>query len=222
MKKYLFVIILVSIIGLLAKVNLYVTQSSKNSVIDSLESRINDSTGASEYNFLIKVDTQKKIFKVRQEIIWRNITNQDLKTIYLYLPVNAFQNNKTEFAKNFTLNDENYTGLKFNEILVNGTQSKLKFIKDTRESNYDKTLAKIDLEKAINPKESSRIILDYFFVIPKSIKSFGYEPGENYFVFDNFYVRIAAFENGNWVLNQVHSYSDQPKSSSNFSAKIEF
>jgi len=176
--------------------------------------------GLNEYSFIVKISTDKKKSEVEQKIKLKNNSNIPLNEIYLSFPVNAFSGNETEFSKINPLTSENISRYNVKNIQIDGIVSKAEFIKTEAGNNPDSTAAKIRLNKEIKPNEFIEINISYSFRIPKSVKNFGYAPGENYFVFDNWYPFVVPLINNKWQINQIHSFSNPVKENANYSAKV--
>ena len=220
MKKIVIIIFLISLFALLAQMIPNVEHLSKDNRSLIKEFSIPKPFVKPFYRFKIKVDTENDIFFANQEITWKNCSNVQQNKIYFYLPVNAFENNNTEFTKNFLLKSENFTKINFSKISVNQKPVELKFIKTKNEFYSDQTLAYVSLDFPISPDSLLKINLEYSFSIPRSFRNLGYAPGHNFYVFDNFYPRIATLNNDEWILNQVHSYSMPPENKADFIAEI--
>lgn len=221
MKKFVIIIFLISLLALLAKLNNQDYLSSNSKPIYPKSSFIKGQS-ESTYNFKIYVDTDKNILQVNQQIIWKNNSRESQSRVYLYLPINSLESPKTEFAKNFSIENEHLTKIDFSKIFANGFSIVLKYITESRFTNFDRTLAYFDLKHPIFPDSTLKLEMEYKIKIPKSFKNFGYAPGRNFFMFDKFYPRIAVFENGKWILNQVHSFSSQAECNSNFLAEVNY
>ena len=222
MKNAIIIIVLFFVLSALIPLANKLSKENTKSVKTEKANSNNLYNGLNDYSFSVKINTENKMLKVDQKIKWKNNSNIPLNEIYLSLPLNAFSNNETEFARNIQLNEENITRFNIKNLQVNGAPAKLEYIKTESGNNYDSTAAKIKLKGVLKPKDSLLLTFSYLVVIPKSKHNFGYAPGDNYFVFDNWYPTIAPLISDKWQINQMHSFSQPLNNPSNYSAEIVF
>ena len=130
MKNAIIIIVLFFVLSALIPLANKLSKENTKSVKTEKENSNNLYNGLNDYSFSVKINTENKTLKVDQKIKWKNNSNIPLNEIYLSLPLNAFSNNETEFARNIQLNEENITRFNIKNLQVNGAPAKLEYIKN--------------------------------------------------------------------------------------------
>ncbi|MFA7228718.1 MAG: hypothetical protein WC061_06775, partial [Melioribacteraceae bacterium] len=151
-------------------------------------------------------DVTRKEISVKEKILWINKTLFPASEIQFHLYGNAYKSNKTLFANAYPLTPESQTHLNINKFLVNGRESDLIYFQPEIENPHDSTVAKVKLEKEINPGDTVSIYFEYTMKIPRSVKRMGYAAGRNFFFVSQWFPKIGVFEDGKWVCSQYHPY----------------
>jgi len=160
----------------------------------------------SNYRIKVAFDPQSKYITVNEEILWRNLTGESTKEIQLHFYSNAYKSNKTIFASSYNITGDARTEVELQDLTVNGKPAELIFFQPEIKNLNDSTVAKIDLEKAVNPSDSVKINISYKMKIPRSVKRLGYATGRNFFFVSQWFPKVGVFEEGKWICSQYHPY----------------
>ncbi len=172
------------------------------------------------YDFDIEFDDRTKKIYVKEIITWKNISKYSTNELQFHFYANAYKSNKTLFANAYHLNPENKTEIEVKKFILNGKEKQLIYFQPEINNPNDSTVAKVILDKNINPKESVKIYFEYELKIPISVKRFGAARGRNFFFISQWFPKIGVFENGNWICSQYHPYLNFYSDYGNYSAKI--
>lgn len=165
-------------------------------------------------NYKIKVifDPQSKYITVDEEILWRNLTEAPTNEIQLHFYANAYKSSKTVFASSYNITKDAETEIEIKDISVNDKKVDLIFFQPEVKNPNDSTVARIELDKTVNPADSVKIKISYKMKIPRSIKRLGYATGRNFFFVSQWFPKVGVFEEGKWICSQYHPnlnfYSD--------------
>jgi len=227
MKKYLFVpllILLAALLFLIEKENAKPQQKkflSANLYKDGLLlSEYNKVNRIANYNFKIEFNASTRKIYVQEKIIWKNKTKFPTKEIQFHFYANAYKSERTLFAEAYKLNPENRTEIEVKNFLVNGEKKELEYFQPEIPNPFDSTVAKVVLNKLINPQDSVQINLEYELKIPISVKRFGAARGRNFFFVSQWFPKVGVFENGKWICSQYHPYLNYYSDFGDYSAEI--
>lgn len=228
MKKLIIVTLLI-----LLSLLIYISQGESSFMLNSFSNQernyvngiLKSETGAynniTDYNFDVEFsDVNKEIF-VKENIIWRNKTNNSTNEIYFHLYPNAYKSNNTHFAKGYNINfPEAQTEIKILKSLVNGIKTDYEFVFPEISNPNDSTVAKFVLNNPVNPGDSIQIYFEYSLKIPESVKRFGYARGRNFFFVSQWFPKVGVFENGEWICSPYYAYLNFYSNFGNYSASI--
>ncbi|MCX7797513.1 MAG: M1 family metallopeptidase [Melioribacter sp.] len=171
-----------------------------------LKSELDKINCIANYNIEVELISSQHLIYVKEKIIWINKTNFSTNELYFHLYANAYKSNNTLFAKAFYLRPENQTELLIKKFNVNGKTYRLIYCQPEIQNPNDSTVAKIILDKQINPGDSVKVYCEYSLKIPVSIKRFGRAAGRNFYFISQWFPKIGVFENGKWICSQYHPY----------------
>src|SRR3989339_383996 len=172
------------------------------------------------YNIEADFNPVSKSISVKEEIIWTNKTNFPTSEIQFHLYANAYKSNNTLFAKAYSLTPDAQTQMDIKSFQVNNESSQLIYFQPEIANLYDSTVAKVLLNKTIEPGDSARINFEYTMKIPRSVKRMGYATGRNFFFVSQWFPKVGVFENGKWVCSQYHPYLNFYSDFGDYSVKI--
>ncbi|NJD23610.1 MAG: M1 family metallopeptidase [Melioribacter sp.] len=161
-----------------------------------------------------------KSVSVKEEIIWINKTSFSTSEIQFHLYANAYKSNNTLFAKAYSLTPEAQTQIDIKSLRVNGESLQLIYFQPEIANPHDSTVAKVLLNKTIEPGDSVRINFEYTMRIPRSVKRMGYATGRNFFFVSQWFPKVGVFENGKWVCSQYHPYLNFYSDFGDYAVKI--
>ena len=160
----------------------------------------------SNYKINVNFDPSAKYITVDEEILWRNKTDFSTEEIQFHFYPNAYKSNKTVFAGAYQINNETKTEVEIGSLTVDGTPSEFHYFQPEINNPNDSTVAKILLNRKINPSDSVKIKISYKMKIPRSIKRLGYATGRNFFFVSQWFPKVGVFEDGKWICSQYHPY----------------
>lgn len=172
------------------------------------------------YDFDIEFNDKSKKIYVKEIITWKNSTKFSTNELHFHFYANAYKSNNTLFAKAYHLKPDNKTEIEVKKFLFNGKEKQLIYFQPEIKNPNDSTVAKVILDKNINPKETVKIYFEYELKIPKSVKRFGAARGRNFFFISQWFPKIGVFENGNWICSQYHPSLNFYSDFGNYYAKI--
>lgn len=173
------------------------------------------------YNLSVDFDEEKKSIDVQEEILWINKTDSSTSEIQFHLYANAYKSNNTLFAQAYHLDPDAQTQLNIKAFQVNGVPSKLIYFQPEIDNPFDSTVAKVFLNRSVQPGDSVKINFTYTMKIPRSIKRMGYATGRNFFFISQWFPKVGVFENGKWTCSQYHPYLNFYSDFGDYNVKIQ-
>ena len=172
----------------------------------------NGFTSTARYNLTVDFSLEEKIINVKEEIIWRNLTEYSTNELWFHLYANGYKSNNTLLSQRYPVNEETSTEVQISSFKINSDERELTFVNNEKDFPNDSTVAKIVLEKRIEKGDSVLISFNYSMRIPKSIKRLGYASGREFYFVSQWYPKLGVFENGEWICSPYYSntnfYSD--------------
>ena len=194
---------------------------SKNFYKDGiLNSEIAKVDRRANYDLDVKFNADTKKIYVKENITWVNKTKSPTSEIQFHLYANAYKSSNTLFAKAYPINSETQTQIDVKTFLVNNEPAELIYFQPEIANPYDSTVAKVLLDKPIQPGDSIKIFFEYTMKIPRSVKRMGYATGRNFFFVSQWFPKVGVFENGKWVCSQYHPYLNFYSDFGDYSVKI--
>lgn len=199
-----FVLIAVTIAGC-SKPNTTAPEQNKNTVSQKVNETAPVENG-NLYRIDAELNTKDKTILAKQNVVYKNNDNVELKEIYFHVYSNAF---KTKETAPFLFDDfeRAYSrGFKPGYTEISSIKDK-----DGHSLNYtiqgaDSTVMKIDLSKSLKPGESIELNMDYKVVIPPASERFGW--GEDNFNLGNWYPIAAVYDKEGWNLDKYYAIGD--------------
>ncbi|MFA7420239.1 MAG: M1 family metallopeptidase [Melioribacteraceae bacterium] len=190
----------------------------KNGILKSEHAKVER---RANYYFDVVFSAEREKIFVKENIVWINKTKNSTKEVRLHLYSNAYSSNKTLFAKAFPLKPQNQTHLEISKCEVEGIEKELEIIQPDIPNLNDSTVARIGLDKWINPGDSIKIYFEYSLKIPISVRRFGAARGRNFYFISQWFPKVGVFEKGEWTCNQYHPYQNYYSDFGDYTAKIE-
>ena len=173
-----------------------------------------------DYKINVLFDPVSKSINADEQIIWRNLTNESTDEIQFHLYPNAYKSDKTELGKYYHFTGDERTSLDIKSFKINNHNAELIYFQPEIANPYDSTVAKVKLEKPLQPGDSAVISFDYHLRIPKSVKRFGYASGRNFFFVAQWFPKVGVFQNGKWICSQYHSFTNYFSDFADYSVNI--
>ncbi len=174
----------------------------------------------SSYSIKVSLDVQKKLLKASQIITWKNPSNIPTSELYFHLYPNAFSNKHTEFLEGKKISENSFSHISVNKVTVNNQQKFLQYSSGQTDNRFDSTVAKIVLDKPVNQNDSLEIAFEYEVKIPKAYSRFGYDANEIFFFLAQWFPKLGVYENGKWICEPYHPFTEFYADFSNYSLEI--
>ena len=174
----------------------------------------------SSYSIKVSLDAQKKLLKASQIITWKNPFYIPTSEFYFHLYPNAFSNKHTEFLEGRTIPGNSLSHISINKVTVNHQQKVLQYFTGKTDNPFDSTVAKIVLDKPVNQNDSVEIAFEYEVKIPKAYSRFGYDANEIFFFFAQWFPKLGVYENGKWICERYHPFTEFYSDFSNYSLEL--
>lgn len=174
----------------------------------------------SSYSIKVSLDVKKKMLKASQIIKWKNPSAIPTSELYFHLYPNAFSNRGTEFLGGRRISDNSLSHISIHSIAVNHQAKKLNYSTNKTDNRFDSTVAKIVLDKPVNQNDSLELAFEYEVKIPKAYSRFGYDANEIFFFLAQWFPKLGVYENGKWVCEPFHPFTEFYADFSNYSLEI--
>ncbi|MDP3149353.1 MAG: M1 family metallopeptidase [Ignavibacteria bacterium] len=201
--------------GLTDSVNVKVSVDDSSKIIAKQPVKV-----FSSYSIKVSLDVQKKLLKASQTIKWKNPSVIPTSELYFHLYPNAFSNRGTEFLGGRRISDNSLSHISINSVTVNHQTKKLNYSTYKTDNRFDSTVAKIVLDKPATQNDSLEIAFEYEVKIPKAYSRFGYDANEIFFFLAQWFPKLGVYENGKWVCEPFHPFTEFYADFSNYSLEI--
>ncbi len=172
-----------------------------------LNSEINNIENIADYDIDVSFDFENKKINATQTITWINKSKNSTNELHFHLYPNAYKSERTLFAKGYDISaDDAKTEMLINYCKINGEISELIYFQPETPNRFDSTVAKINLDKSVEPGDTIKITFEYSLRIPRSVKRFGYAEGRNFYFISQWFPKIGVLEDHGWVCSQYHPY----------------
>ncbi len=177
-------------------------------------------------NLNVKVDTEKHLLYVQQEILYVNNTSDTLKTILLNDWNNAFSSKNSalarrfsdEFSRVFHLAKEEDRGFTKINSIVDGNYNQLTW--EDFDNRVD--VKKITLTEPILPNSQHKILFSYIVKIPnEKFTKYGFDNNGNLYLKD-WFLTIPRYENKQFIIQSNENLDDISNALSDYKIEIEF
>ena len=138
-----------------------------------------------EYRIQASLDPDKHTIDGKQQLSWRNRSNQPVCSVYLHLYLNAFESSGSTFmserrTRGFSFRsdvktkdgDWGYTQLK--RVTQGGQPVKWHFVQPDGGPKTDKTVVRFDLPTPVAPGATTTFDIDFFNQLPRVVARTGY------------------------------------------------
>lgn len=213
----IFLLILTALAGCSNPSNI-LKQQKTDSTVQNVKTLAPNKNGNS-YRIDVELNTKDKTLTAKQNVIYRNNDNVELKELYFRVYPNAFKTKETAPFLFDSFDSAYPRGFQPGSIDIASISDKagqpLKFAIQ----GVDSTVMKIDLLKALKTGESIELNMDYKVVIPPATERFGW--GKDNFNLGNWYPIAAVYDQQGWNLDKYYAIGDPFYSdSSNYTVKI--
>ena len=184
------------------------------------------------YEIWVELDDAGKMLRGREEIVWRNLSRDEVPDMWFHLYWNAFKNERSAMLEESR--EDGGLGRSFPEeggwgyidinrlTLTDGTDllPTLEFmVPDLPAHSEDRTVARILFPAAVKPGEEVRLLVEFESKIPRTIARSGYYR-DSYFI-AQWFPKPGVYEEGKgWNCHQYHANSEFFADFADFSVHI--
>ncbi len=171
------------------------------------------------YSIVCRLDPTARTVAGNQRVAWRNRTRFPTDHLLFHLYLNAFQNDRSTFARegrfelNWDVSDpvpESYRGsIVVTSLKVHATSDPLGnrivdhyFVQPDDGNQDDQTVLRVDLEHLVSPGQEIEVEMEFRSKLPRGIARTGWS--EDYFFVAQWFPKIGVLEDGGWNCHQYH------------------
>ncbi|MGE5352244.1 MAG: M1 family metallopeptidase, partial [Acidobacteriota bacterium] len=162
------------------------------------------------YKIRTELTPETKALDVYEELTWINKTADPTSEIYLHLYPNAFRNSGTEYFKGreSEFSSDCRSGIFLKDASMNERPAQLQYVHTESDNPFDSTVAKVVLDKSVNPGDSVKLKFTYRVPVPKSIQRFGYAAGRDFYFISQWFIKAGVFMDGKWICSEYHPFTN--------------
>ncbi len=179
------------------------------------------------YTIAARLEPSTRTVAGTQLITWRNRTGSSADHLLFHLYLNAFQNDRSTFAREggFQLDwgvsgdiPELYRGsITVTSLKVHAPSEPLEnraagryFVQPDDGNEEDKTVLRVDLDRSVGPGQEIQVEMEFLARLPRGIARTGWV--DDYFFVAQWFPKIGVLEESGWNCHQYHRnteyYSD--------------
>ena len=152
-----------------------------------------------DYTLKAELDTLSRVLKVQASLHYYNNSPDTLNKLILHTWMNAFRDRNSEYARQQV--QLGFRDFHFASEEDRGYYRELEFIRDNQKLNYSSFEDKVDiveleLDKAINPGDSSQISINYILQLPVAFDRPGY--AQELYRMTQWYPKAAVYNQNAW------------------------
>lgn len=181
------------------------------------------SSRIANYDIKVKLDTAEKTLTGTELLTWRNDSPDEIKELRFHLYLNAYKNSESTFIRR-----DGYGGMPKDELGWgwmdikkitdeddNDLTNDIEFIQPNDGNEYDQTVVRIPLKKAIKPGATAEFDIKFISKLPRIIARTGFE-GDDYYFVVQWFPKIGVYEEkgergaeeGSWNCHQFIRYTE--------------
>ncbi|MCU7495860.1 MAG: M1 family metallopeptidase [Ignavibacteria bacterium] len=163
-------------------------------------------------NYKIKAELipSSRTLNVSEEMTWINKTGSLATEIMLHLYPNAFRNSRTQFFKGreSEFSDDYRSGIVFKDILLGDKKLEMQYVHTESLNPFDSTVARVALDRPVNPGDSVTLKFTYRMPVPKSLHRFGYAAGRDFYFISQWFIKAGVFTGKEWICSEYHPFTN--------------
>lgn len=173
-----------------------------------------------DYDIKVKLDDAITTLTGEESIIWTNITNRPTSILYLHLYPNAFAEGSTflqesgGMLRGDRMSKEGYGHMHITRLQSSGQDLTWGFVQPDDGNPADRTLARVDLPRPVNPGESLRLYIEFEVKLPQVFARMGRY--SQFAMAGQWYPKIAVYEpagvrdraEAGWEAHQYHGNTE--------------
>jgi len=189
------------------------------------------------YEIDATLDPVKHTVDGKQKLTWRNRSDKPVRSVYMHLYLNAFQNaNSTFFTElrnrgvgfrsGVDIKDGEWGYTELRSVAQNGAAVPWKFVHPDGGPESDQTVVRLDLPQAVAPGASTTLDIAFFDQLPRVIARAGYF--ETFHLVAQWFPKIGVLELPGergatavrWNAHEYHSESEFYADFGNYDVKL--
>ncbi|WP_342120522.1 M1 family metallopeptidase [Pseudoduganella sp. OTU4001] len=178
-----------------------------------------------DYKIEATLDPVKHTIDGRQQLTWRNRSDQPVRSVYMHLYLNAFQNANSTFHTEQRLNgggirndalskDGEWGYIELRSVQQNGAKVAWTFVQPDGGPATDQTVVRMDLPQAVAPGASTTLDISFFDQLPRVMARTGYF--DSFHLVAQWFPKIAVLElpgergatSVRWNAHEFHAQSE--------------
>ena len=167
------------------------------------------------YQISCRLDTEKRAVEGTELLTWTNTTAKPAATLRFHLYLNAFRNTLSTFwresggERRGDRLPESWGSIELTRMtLADGSDllASLSYVSPDDGNPYDRTVAEVQLPRAVQPGETISISIDFRSRLPRVSARTGWK-GDFYLV-AQWFPKIGVFQDKGWNCHQFHASSE--------------
>ena len=167
------------------------------------------------YQISCRLDAEKKVVEGTELLTWTNMTTKPAPTLQFHLYLNAFRNTLSTFWRESGGEHrgnplpESWGSIEVTRMtLADGTDllAAMTFISPDDGNPHDRTVAEVQLPRAVAPGETISLSIDFRSRLPRVSTRTGWKG--DFFLVAQWFPKIGVFEEDGWNCHQFHSASE--------------
>jgi len=138
-----------------------------------------------DYNIEASLDPVKHTIEGKQRLTWRNRSSEPVRSVYMHLYLNAFQNSGSTyfteqrksgsgFRSGVDTKDGDWGYIDLRSVQQNGASVTWKFVQPDGGPATDRTVVRMDLPQPVAPGASTTLDISFFDQLPRVVSRTGY------------------------------------------------
>ena len=190
-----------------------------------------------DYRIEATLNPVKHTIDGRQQLTWRNRSNETVRSVYLHLYLNAFQNANSTFHTEQRINgggirnsdlskDGEWGYIELRSVQQNGAKVAWSFVHPDGGPPTDQTVVRMDLPQPVAPGASTILDISFFDQLPRVMARTGYF--DSFHLVGQWFPKIAVLElpgergatTVRWNAHEFHAESEFYADFGNYDVKL--
>lgn len=190
-----------------------------------------------DYSIEASLDPVKHTIDGKQRLTWRNRSSEPVRSVYMHLYLNAFQNSGstyfteqrksgTGFRSGVDTKDGDWGYIDLRSVQQNGANVTWKFVQPDGGPVTDRTVVRMDLPQPVAPGASTTLDISFFDQLPRVVSRTGYFG--TFHLVAQWFPKIAVLElpgergatQARWNAHEFHAESEFYADFGNYDVKL--
>jgi hypothetical protein len=174
------------------------------------------------YSISVTLDAKKKMLHGKENLLWRNASQDRISDLQFHLYLNAFKDAESTFMKESEdrtreLPKSMWGWINVKQISVHGGEDlteKVEFIHPDDDNAEDQTVMRVPLAKPIRPGQTIMLHVEFEAQLPSIVSRTGFY--RNFFMVAQWFPKIGVYEaageryatKGGWNCHQFHANTE--------------